>query len=287
MKVAVILWAEWFRDGEAFPLEEGMTLRADQTVIVKHKLGSDIGRVKRIRESNDEDHLEEKQIIRVATEADKQKWQELEKAGKGAYRHCRDLIDKHDLKMKLVRAYFSFDNRRLTFTFIAEGRVDFRDLVKDLTQEFRKLIRLQQIGIRDEARLMGDVGPCGKQLCCATHLTKLASVSSDLIDLQQLSHRGSERLSGMCGRLCCCLAYEKDGYCEFLNQLPPLRSRVRTKEGDGFVMRHHLLRQTIEVNLDEKNKDGIIEVTAAEVKVLSLPKGMQNAATNTQCPHKK
>lgn len=285
MKVAVVQWAEWFRDGEAFPLNEEMNLRADQTVIVKHKLGTDIGRVKRIRESVEEDILEEKEILRVATEEDKQNWQQLEKSAKEAYRHCRDFIDKHNLEMKLVRAYFSFDNRRLTFTFIADGRVDFRDLVKDLTQKFRKLIRLQQIGIRDEARLMGDLGPCGKQLCCATHLNKLASVSSDLIELQQLNHRGSERLSGMCGRLCCCLVYEKEGYCHLLSQLPPIHSRVRSKAGDGVVIRHHLLKQTVSVNLDEKDKDGIIELPAADLKILSLPRDYQANNKNTQCPH--
>lgn len=272
MKVAIVQWAEWFRDGEAFPLNEEIPLRADQLVVVKHSLGMDVGRVKRLREVEDNDDLEEKEIVRVATEEDKDKWKELEKQGKEAFRQCKELIDKHDLNMKLVRAYVSFDERRLTFTFIADGRVDFRDLVKDLTKSFKKLIRLQQIGIRDEARLMGDVGPCGRQLCCATHLNDLKSVTSDLIELQQLSHRGSDRLSGMCGRLCCCLAYEEEGYAKLLNELPPLRSRVRTKEGDGFVMRHHLLKKTVEVNLDEKDKDGIIEISAKDLKILSLPK---------------
>ena len=172
------------------------------------------------------------------------------------------------MKMKLVRAYYSFDDRRLTFTFIADGRVDFRDLVKDLTKDFHKLIRLQQIGIRDEARLMGDVGPCGKTLCCATHLNKLESVTSELIDLQQLNHRGSERLSGMCGRLCCCLAYEKEGYSSLLNKLPAIGTKVKTKEGPGVVIRHHLLKETMVVSLEGKKKDGMIELKPEDVKVI-------------------
>ena len=269
MKVAVIQWAEWFRDGEAFPVNEEMGIRKDQTVIVQHKLGTDVGRVKRIRDMEESDSLEEKKILRIATERDKKKRQELSQEAQIAYKTCKELSDKHDMKMKLVRAYYSFDDRRLTFTFIADGRVDFRDLVKDLTKDFHKLIRLQQIGIRDEARLMGDVGPCGKTLCCATHLNKLESVTSELIDLQQLNHRGSERLSGMCGRLCCCLAYEKEGYSCLLKKLPAIGTKVKTKEGLGKVIRHHLLKETVVVSLEGKKKDGMIEVKPIDLKIIN------------------
>lgn len=267
MKTAIIQWAEWFRDGEAFPVPEDFgTLRNDQLVVVKHRMGVDLGRVKKVHDFDpNNDDVEGKEIIRVADEDDKKKWQHLEKEAKTAHKVCKELSDKHGLDMKLVRAYYSFDDKRLTFTFIADGRIDFRELVKDLTQQFKKLIRLQQIGIRDEARLTGDLGPCGRPLCCATHLQKLESISSDLIDLQQLNHRGSERLSGMCGRLACCLNYERCGYQDMLSKFPPVGARVKTKDGIGVVTKHYLLKNKLDVNFNENDKDGIAEIDLADV----------------------
>jgi cell fate regulator YaaT (PSP1 superfamily) len=160
--------------------------------------------------------------------------------------------------MKVVDAHFSFDGGRLIFPFIADGRVDFRQLVKDLTHHFQKSIRLQQIGIRDEAKITGDFGSCGRQLCCKTHLKSLVSITSELAEVQQIAHRGSERLSGQCGRLRCCLAYEGKNYEELASNLPAIGSTIKTPQGKGEVIGWHTLKQTVDVALNG-DRNNVIE----------------------------
>lgn len=182
-----------------------------------------------------------------------------------ALSYCRKLVKRHGLDMKLVDCYFSFDDRRAVFAFIADGRVDFRSLVKELTRHFQRSIRLHQLGVRDEAKICGDVGSCGLGLCCRGHLKKLGNVTSDLAEQQQVAHRGSERLSGVCGRLKCCLAYEQDLYEELSKKLPAVGTRVRTQHGRGVVIGWHTLRQSVDVKIDpekpeENDKPLIVEV---------------------------
>lgn len=163
--------------------------------------------------------------------------------------------------MKLVDVHFSFVGNRVNFAFIADGRVDFRDLVKDLTSHFNKLIRLTQIGIRDEARFSGDCGHCGRQLCCRGFLRDFSSIGSDMAEAQQVIHRGSERISGCCGRLMCCLAYEYEGYKEMAAKLPPIGERISVDGKRGMVVGCHVLKQTVDVEI-ENGRDGrtIVEV---------------------------
>ncbi len=189
-------------------------------------------------------------LIRKAEKDDVEKALELKKKEQKTVADCKVLITKHDLPMKLVDAHYSIDNKRLTFAFIANGRVDFRVLLKDLVKHFKLNIRLQQIGIRDEIKINGDMGCCGKILCCQSFYKDLGNVTSDLADLQQVSHRGSERLSGVCGRLKCCLNYEKAAYEECADQLPPIGSEIKTKQGKGVVMGWHTLKKTVDVQLD-------------------------------------
>jgi cell fate regulator YaaT (PSP1 superfamily) len=153
--------------------------------------------------------------------------------------------------MKLVDAHFSIDGKRLTFAFIANGRVDFRSLLKDLVKHFKLNIRLQQIGIRDEIKINGDMGCCGKILCCQSFYKDLGNVTSDLAELQQVAHRGSDRLSGVCGRLKCCLTYERAAYEDCARCLPPIGSQIRTKQGKGTVIGHHTLKKTVNVRLED------------------------------------
>jgi cell fate regulator YaaT (PSP1 superfamily) len=168
---------------------------------------------------------------------------------------CRRIKDKYKLPMKVIDVNFSFDGSRITFAFIADGRVDFRELVKDLTRHFGRTIRLQQIGIRDEAKIMGDYGHCGKRLCCQGHLKQLTSISSEMAELQQCSHRGSERISGICGRLMCCLAYEQSGYEESRKKFPPLGTRVNVDGKRGTVVGHHILKETVNVEFPGEKGD--------------------------------
>jgi cell fate regulator YaaT (PSP1 superfamily) len=199
-----------------------------------------------------------KVISRKATKEDLEVLLERNKTKMWAMTECRALITKHSLPIKLVDAYFTFDDARVTFAFIADGRVDFRELLKELNKKFHKNIRLQQLGIRDEIKMTGDIGCCGRDLCCKTHLKELASITSDLADLQQVAHRGSDRLSGVCGRLKCCLLYEKAHYEELADKLPMIGEKIKTEHGKGQVISWHVLKQTVDVLLDDQQT--IVEV---------------------------
>jgi cell fate regulator YaaT (PSP1 superfamily) len=260
MKVVQIQFTPWDRvydfDANDFNVEVG-----DQ-VVAKTEVGTDIGKVVGVIKDYErlEDDPEIKPILRKVTTEDLNKAAEFESQKEKVMEYCKKAAERHKLEMKIVDAHFSLDGGRLTFAFIADGRVDFRQLVKDLTHYFQKSIRLHQLGIRDEARMTGDFGPCGRRLCCQTHLQELVSITSEMADLQQIAHRGSDRLSGMCGRLRCCLAFEKEEYEKLAANLPPIGSTVKTKQGKGEVVGRHILKQTVDVALDG-DRSNIIEVS--------------------------
>jgi len=224
-------------------------------VIVKTEVGTELGQIvglKNIKEEELTELGELKKVLRKANAADLNKFKSDQEQSKEALDYCQQMLDKYNLPMKLVDVHFSFDGGRITFAFTSESRVDFRNLVKDLTRHFQKSIRLHQLGIRDEAKIMGELGPCGRRLCCAGFLKNLESITSDLAELQQVAHRGSDRLSGVCGRLMCCLNYEKKLY-EALNaKLPPIDSEVKTPTGKkGRVVNKHVLKQTVDVKMED------------------------------------
>ena len=200
-------------------------------------------------------------IIRKATQVDLDKLP-TENEKQIALQYCHSAIKKFDLDMKLIDVRFSFDNSRLTFAFVANGRIDFRELVKELSGHFSKNIRLQQIGIRDESRLVGDTGRCGRDLCCRKHLTKFSSVTGDMAEVQQLASRGSDRISGSCGRLMCCLAYEAEGYKEKEDKMPPIGTKVNADGRRGEVISHHILKESVDVKFrgEKGENDYIAEV---------------------------
>ena len=202
-----------------------------------------------------------KQIVRKMTHHDLEKMVSSEEKKK-ALDFCISTKEKYDLPMKIIDVHFSFDGSRVTFAFIADGRVDFRELVKELTRYFSRTVRLQQIGIRDEAKVMGDYGHCGKQLCCKRFLKNFKSITSEMAELQQCSHRGSERISGVCGRLMCCLAYEEEGYENLLKKLPAVDTKVNVDGKRGRIVGHHVLKQSVDVEFaGEGNERGtIVEV---------------------------
>jgi cell fate regulator YaaT (PSP1 superfamily) len=166
--------------------------------------------------------------------------------------------------MKLIDVRFSFDGGKIIFAFTSRGRVDFRDLVRDLTHKFQKSIRLQQVNVREEARVTGDVGPCGRTLCCKSFLDDVGNITLEKAQNQQIVHWGPDRLSGVCGRLKCCLEYEDGLYQELAKNLPVIGRRVKTDSGSGEVIGWHILKQSVDVRLDKKDaEDGrptIIEV---------------------------
>lgn len=232
-----------------------LSLNVFDNVIIKTEGGLDLAKVIDIYDGEKPDLDEAVDILRIARAEDEMKsLGEVEK--KRILQTCHELIKQFNLAMKLVDVRASFDGSRLTFAFVAGGRIDFRELVKELTKSFNKNVRLQQIGIRDEAKAIGDQGRCGRGLCCREHLSKFSSVTSEIAEQQNLVGRGSDRLSGACGRLMCCLSYEAEGYKEIAAKLPAIGSMIQLKGKNGTVVGHHLLKQTIDVRFKGEKDEG-------------------------------
>lgn len=208
-----------------------------------------------------------KKVMRKATPEDLQQVEDNKKKAEEAYRICLEKIQKHNLEMKLIDVEYTFDNNKILFYFTADGRVDFRELVKDLAAVFRTRIELRQIGVRDEAKMMGGLGVCGRTLCCSSHLTEFHPVSIKMAKEQSLSLNPT-KISGTCGRLMCCLKYEQDAYEDLLRRIPKTGALVQTPNGTGTVMYVSLLEEKVKVKLDNENEPDLKEYRASEVKLL-------------------
>jgi len=239
----------------------GLQLSLGDKVVVQTELGLEVGTVVgflgAMIETEDESEKKIKPVLRHAGERELNSMIKEEEK-EDALEYAKKMKEQHDLPMKFIDVHFSFDSSRITFAFIADGRVDFRELVKDLTRNFNRTVRLQQIGIRDEAKLMGDFGPCGRQLCCREYLKELNSITSEMADLQQCSHRGSDRISGICGRLMCCLSYEQKGYKDLAEKMPPIGTKVNVDGDRGVVIGHNILKQSVMVEFDSDKERGRI-----------------------------
>lgn len=208
-----------------------------------------------------------KGIIRVATKADEENESKNREKEKDAFAICLEKISKHGLEMKLIAAEYTFDKNKLLFYFTADGRIDFRELVKDLASVFRTRIELRQIGVRDETKLRGGIGICGRALCCHSYLSEFAPVSIKMAKEQNLSLNPT-KISGVCGRLMCCLKNEEEAYEELNSHLPNVGSRVKTPEGlSGEVQSVSVLKQKVKVivNLEDDEKE-VREYSADELK---------------------
>ena len=266
MRVALIQFSPWDKSYHFDPRD--LAIKTGDKVIVKTDMGQELGEVIGFTEidlekapTDESGSREIKPITRKANEGDIEKVFRAKDRDE-AMEVCRELVKKYNLPMKLVDVRFSYEGSRTTFAFIADSRVDFRELVKDLTRRFNSVIRLQQIGIRDEAKMMGDYGHCGQKLCCGNFLHNLESITSDMADLQGCNSRGSERISGICGRLMCCLAYEAPGYKELAAKLPPLGSEIKANGKKGVVISHCIMKSSVNVKVPGDNGEGtsIVEV---------------------------
>ena len=191
-----------------------------------------------------------RKAIRIATDEDKAHYEENKKKEDEAFALCAEQIERHKLDMKLVDAEYTFDNSKLLFYFSAEGRVDFRELVKDLASIFRTRIELRQIGIRDEAKMIGGFGVCGRPFCCSTFLPDFAQVSIKMAKEQNLS-LNSSKISGACGRLMCCLRYEHETYEEAIKAMPRNGATVYSPEGEGIVIETQPLAALVKIKMTE------------------------------------
>ncbi|MCC2254259.1 stage 0 sporulation family protein [Ruminococcus sp. CLA-AA-H200] len=244
-------------------------IKQGDNVIVETARGVEFGRVvsgpKEVK--NEEVVQPLKPVIRVATEQDRRTVEKNRQKEKDAFKICLDKIHKHGLEMKLIDVEYTFDGNKILFYFTADGRIDFRELVKDLAAVFRTRIELRQIGVRDETKIRGGIGICGRPLCCSTYLTEFSAVSIKMAKEQNLSLNPT-KISGVCGRLMCCLTNEEETY-ELLNsQLPSVGDTVTTKDGlTGVVNSLSVLRKRVKVvvNLENDEKE-IREYQADELK---------------------
>ncbi|MDO4535560.1 MAG: stage 0 sporulation family protein [Clostridium perfringens] len=211
-----------------------------------------------------------KLVLRIATEEDIAKHKENKGKEEIAFDICLKKISEHRLNMKLIDVEYTFDNNKVIFYFTAEGRVDFRDLVKDLATIFKTRIELRQIGVRDEAKMLGGLGPCGRPLCCSTFLGDFASVSIKMAKEQNLSLNPT-KISGICGRLMCCLNYEQSTYEDIRKRLPKVGSIVETERGKGEVIANNVLKEKVSVKFKttQKNEEALEEFKIDEIKLIS------------------
>ncbi len=252
VKVAVIRFKGnskpyYFATGKE-PLEKG------QGVIVETARGLEYGIVvepeREIEEEKTVSPL--KPVVRIATERDEETVRRNEARRADAMRVCKEKIRAHGLEMKLIDCEFTFEGNKVIFTFTADGRVDFRELVKDLASVFRMRIELKQVGLRDETRILGGIAPCGRECCCAGAMPDFRKVSIKMAKNQGLSLNPG-KISGLCGRLMCCLSYEDDYYAVAYKQMPKMGSQVGTPEGKGVVVAQNMLKMEVRVKIE---KDG-------------------------------
>ncbi len=227
----------------------------DSAVIVETARGVEYGRVVIGRRTVGESDvvLPLKKVIRIADQQDAQLVEDNKQAAKNAFAICQDKIKDHQLRMKLVDVEYTFDRNKIIFYFTAEGRVDFRELVKDLASIFRTRIELRQIGVRDEAKMLGGIGPCGRILCCSSFLGDFEPVSIKMAKDQNLSLNPT-KISGLCGRLMCCLKYEHDNYESAKDDLPRVGSEVITPFGNGRVVSLNIGERTAKVQIFDLKK---------------------------------
>lgn len=240
-------------------------------VIAETEMGVDLGRV--VLDECDPDKVNAVQpirsIIRVAKDSDLEKVQNDREREKEAFEICREKIKLRGLDMKLIRAKYMFDNKKVLFYFYSDDRVDFRELVKDLAAVFKMRIELRQIGVRDEAKMMGGIGACGRHMCCASCMPEFVPVSIKMAKDQNLALNPTG-ISGICGRLMCCLGHENETYEELHARMPSVGDKVQLKDGErGVIIGVNILKETVKVMINEDTEEsGVVECAAAAVKSL-------------------
>ena len=242
----------------------------DMDVVVETARGLEYGTIVVGKKEIDEESLVSplKPIIRIATEEDTKIYNENKEKAKETFQVCLEKIKEHNLTMYLIDCEYTFDRNKLIFYFTAEGRIDFRELVKDLAAIFKTRIELRQIGVRDEAKSIGGLGPCGRSLCCSSWLGDFQPVSIKMAKDQSLSLNPT-KISGICGRLFCCLKYEHDVYVEAIEKVPPVGAIVKVDDNKGKVIETNPLLEQVKVEFNDKT---IKICMKDELKVLQEPK---------------
>ena len=248
---------------------DGKKFEKGDYAIVETVRGMECGLVAKANHKTNEDDITKplKKVIRAATEEDVKTLAENKEKEKEAFKFCEGKIEAHGRDMNLVDVEYTFDRSKLLFYFTADGRVDFRELVKDLASAFRTRIELRQIGVRDESRMVGGFGICGRPFCCNTFLNDFQPVSIKMAKEQGLSLNPT-KISGTCGRLMCCLKYEQDTYEHLLRVTPKVGAIVETRDGKGKVIENNLITGMLKVSLDRRPDAAPIVVHRHDVKIL-------------------
>jgi cell fate regulator YaaT (PSP1 superfamily) len=265
--MSCIVGIRFKRAGRIYYFDPGEhLLEQDELIIVETAKGTELGKVVIAPTDVAESEITEplKPVLRKATPDDLERQQSFKAREADALARCKERVKHFDLPMKLIGAEYNFDGTRLVFTFTADGRVDFRQLVRDLAGIFRTRIELRQVGVRDEAKQLNGCGRCGRDLCCCTFLDDFTSVSIKMAKEQDLP-LNPMKISGLCGRLLCCLGFENRAYIELRQSLPRIGDQVQTPAGTGRVVAVNLLKQVATVDVQEK---GLLEVKGPEIKRL-------------------
>jgi len=255
-----------------FKINNRINLKKGDLCLVKTSIGLDLGKVvvpyKYIKSNELETPL--KNIFRKANKEDMKKWEVIKQEEIEALNICKEKIKKHNLPMKLVYVKYLFDKSRIIFYFVSVQRVDFRELVKDLAKKFKTKIELRQIGVRDGTKMIGGIGMCGREVCCASFIQKFAPIHINMAKVQKIALSQS-KVSGLCGRLMCCLSYESEFYRECLKKYPKLGDNIDTEKGNGKVIEINVLKKYIVVELEEdsdvKKRIKISEEELEELKI--------------------
>ena len=255
--------------GKIYYFDPGkLDIKRNDHVIVETARGIEYGTVVGDPKEEEDDKVIQplKAVLRIATPKDDEQEQANKQREKEAFKICLEKIRKHELQMKLIDAEYTFDNNKVLFYFTADGRIDFRELVKDLASVFKTRIELRQIGVRDETKILGGIGICGRPLCCHTHLSEFAPVSIKMAKEQNLSLNPT-KISGVCGRLMCCLKNEEETYEELNRRLPNVGDFVTTEDGlKGEVHSVNVLRQLVKVVVDVDDEKEIQEYKVEQLR---------------------
>lgn len=267
----IIIGVKFKKPGKIYFFDPGnLHINIKTKVIVETSLGEELGEVvaKKKLLPNTELNTPLKKIIRIANYKDIKHYEENKKKEAEAFKICEEKIKKLKLNMHLTETQYSFDNSKLLFCFTADGRIDFRELVKELASIFKTRIELRQIGVRDEVRRIGGNGICGRELCCCSFLNNFEAVSIKMAKEQNMSLNPS-KISGNCGRLMCCLKYEQNVYEDKLKKLPKIGSIVLTEDGEGIVDSIETLREIVKVKLKDDNDETYFKkYNASDLKII-------------------
>ncbi len=279
-----IVGVRFKRPGKIYFFDPGeLQIVGREFVIVQTTEGEEYGEVAIANRSIPDEKVVAplKKVIRIANKKDKIHYEENKKKEKEAFEICKKKIKEHNLEMTLTDVEFKFDNSKVLFYFTADGRIDFRDLVKDLASIFKTRIELRQIGVRDEVKRIGGNGVCGRELCCCSFLGNFETVSIKMAKEQNMSLNPS-KISGNCGRLMCCLKYEQDVYEEKLSRIPKMGAIVKTEDGEGIVDGVETLKEKVRVKLrDSEGEYFYKKYDAKDIKII------KNVSNNQIDPEEK